>query len=92
MERKELEVYSEAPNYAIVRMPGRRFPGCVIQGDSLSILYGLARSINDRVAGLEDGELADDAADLLNQLKTRLQHYEQVLAEHRIELPYVRPQ
>lgn len=38
MERKELEVFSEASNYGIVRMPGRQFPGCVVQGDSLSIM------------------------------------------------------
>jgi hypothetical protein len=37
MERIEIEVYSQATNQAIVRMPNRKFPGCVIQGDSLSV-------------------------------------------------------
>jgi len=36
MERKEVEVLSEASNYAVIRMPGRHFPGYVVQGDSLS--------------------------------------------------------
>jgi hypothetical protein len=92
MELKQLEVFSEESNYGIVRMPGRRFPGCVVQGDSLSILYVLARSICERVAGSADEELTGDAADLLNQLGDRLKHYERVLAEHRIELPYAKPQ
>lgn len=88
MERKEIEVYSEASNYGIVRMPGRRFPGSVIQGDSLSILCALVQSIHKRLAGTDDEELVDDAAELLDLLEGRPRHYEQVLTEHRIELPY----
>ena len=88
MERKDIEVYSEASNYGIVRMPGRRFPGSVIQGDSLSILCALAHSIHNRVAGTNDEELVDDVAELLDLLEGRLRHYEQVLTEHGIELPY----
>jgi hypothetical protein len=34
---QEPEVLSDVSNNAVVRMPGRRFPGLVIQGDSLSI-------------------------------------------------------
>jgi len=92
MKRKEVEVFAEASNYAIVRMPGRQFPGCVVQGDSLSILCGLARSDHRSVARLGDDELTDDAAELLSLLEDRLKHYEQVLAEHKIELPYVKLQ
>ena len=88
MEIKQLEVFSEASNYGIVRMPGRRFPGCVVQGDSLAILCGLARSLHDGVAGLGHEELAGDAAELLDLLENRLKDYEQVLVDHEIELPY----
>ena len=45
MEIKQIEVYSELSNYGIVRMPGRHFPGAVIQGDSLHILCRHACSI-----------------------------------------------
>jgi hypothetical protein len=45
MEIKEIEVFSEMSNYAIVRMPGRHFPGCVIQGDSLSVLLNNAEEV-----------------------------------------------
>jgi hypothetical protein len=38
MERIEVELFSHPGNNAIVRMPGRRFPGVLIQGDSLSNL------------------------------------------------------
>jgi len=91
MERKDVEVFAEASNYAIVRMPGRQFPGYVVQGDSLSILCSLAGLIHRNVTRLGDDELADDAAELLGFLEDRLKHYEQVLAENKIELPYVKP-
>jgi hypothetical protein len=46
MTKMEIEVYSEATNQAVVQMPGRQFPGSVIQGDSLSILYKLSKAAN----------------------------------------------
>jgi hypothetical protein len=38
MERVEAELFTDGGNNAVVRLPGRRFPGVLIQGDSLSIL------------------------------------------------------
>lgn len=61
MERKELIVFSDSPNVAVIQVPGRQFPGSVIQGDSLAILCGLARSIHQRASVLKDEELAADA-------------------------------
>jgi hypothetical protein len=88
MEQKHLEVYSETSNYGVVRMPGRAFPGSVIQGDSLSILCDLARSMQRRAVQIGDSELVDESAELLQVLEDRLHHYEQVLSEHGIRLPY----
>ena len=34
MEVKPLEVFSEDSNFGVVRMPGRSYPGCVIQGET----------------------------------------------------------
>ena len=90
MERKEIEVFSEASNFAVVRMPGRSFPGCAIQGDSLSILHSLARSIHGRVAACGDEELSGDAAELVELLDSRLRHYEEVLTANGIRLPYTK--
>jgi len=88
METKPLEVYSVASNFGIVRMPGRNFPGCVIQGDSLKILWRKARSVLERLGTDANEELREDAADLVEALDDRLKHYESVLAEHGFELPY----
>jgi hypothetical protein len=90
VERKELEVYSEASNYAIVRMPGRNFPGCVVQGDSLNGLLSLAKSIRQRVDSSDDEELIGETDELVELISDRLSHYESVLSEHGISLPYNR--
>ncbi len=90
MERIEIEVYSQATNQAIVRMPNRKFPGCVIQGDSLSVLADLAESIYEKAKSSSDSELANEARKLKDTLNETLLKYETVLGEHEIPLPYSR--
>ncbi|WNG45404.1 hypothetical protein F0U60_15810 [Archangium minus] len=91
MQKKELEVFSEASNVAIVRMPGRRFPGSVIQGDSLSILRGLANDLRNRLREHPDEDLRDTAQELFDLLDGRLRHYVNVLDAEGISLPFNRP-
>src|SRR5689334_9115638 len=38
MERVEAELFTDGGNDAVVRLLGRRFPGVLVQGDSLHIL------------------------------------------------------
>ena len=90
MKKVEVELYSEATGNAIVRIPGRRFPGAVLQGDSLSILHANAKDLSSRLKelGVQDEELLCGAQELQEQLLGRLLHYQQVLAAHEMELPY----
>jgi len=92
MEMRSVEVYSETSNCGIVRKPGRSCPGSVIQGDSLAILCSHARAVHDRAVQLGDSELVDEAAELLELLRGRLGHYEKVLTDHGIDLPYHKSQ
>ena len=91
MERKDLEVFSEECNYAIVRVPGRSFPGCVIQGDSLSILLRAAERASALAIGTGNSELIDEIESLRESLADRLQHYASVLTAHGMQLPFYRP-
>lgn len=77
MESIPLEVYSTLSNYAIIKPPGRQFPGCVIQGDSLNILCKSALMIaRHATAGtLTDEECLGEIEDLTNSLVDRLLHY-----------------
>jgi hypothetical protein len=71
-------------------MPGRNFPGCVIQGDSLSILLSSAEVVLDLAKQAGHEELIEEATDLVGSLAGRLAHYENVLKAHGIGLPYHR--
>jgi hypothetical protein len=88
MKIEQVEIYSDTSNAAIMRHPGRKFPGSLIQGDSLHILVGEARELLAAVAKSGDEDLTGLAQDHLEKLEGRLKHYEKVLEEHGIQLPY----
>jgi len=90
MEIREIEIYSDAPNYVIVRTPGRNYPGCVIQGDSLAILLDRASEVCSLVRSSGNQDLIEEAEDLEQALKERLDDYEVVLKAHGFDLPYAR--
>ena len=90
LKKIELEVFSEESNVGIVRMPGRAFPGCVVQGDSLSILVDLATELSDSIAEFGSDEMVEVVTQLLGQLRGRLAHYESVLLANEMDLPYSR--
>ena len=87
MEKQELEVYSEAGNAAVVRAPGRRFPGVVIQGDTLHALHSAAAFVAERVRHVPDAEVVGEAALVRDQLAGLLAHYESVLEVHGLSRP-----
>ncbi|MFC9589916.1 DUF6959 family protein [Streptomyces sp. NPDC056944] len=88
MERIEIELLAPGGNGAVVRMPGRRYPGVVIQGDSLSIMR---RQVAELTAACAQGDV-DGALDLsqflLADLDENLGSYEDALARHGIPRPY----
>ena len=90
MERKNLEVYSEASNHGVVCMPGRSFPGSFVPGDALASLCRSARRVHRLAVRTGSEELADEAEMSADDLGDRLRRYEGVLAGHGIPLLYPR--
>lgn len=90
MKTITLNVFSEQSNQAVVQMPGRAFPGSIIQGDSLSILCSEAKEISSRLKAMACGveELLYPAQEHQEKLLDRLLHYQNVLADHNAPLPY----
>jgi hypothetical protein len=86
----DVELWSPQTNSAVVRVPGRRFPGVVIQGDSLSILFDLAMYLSERLPESSDEELRGAADDLAEQLFAHVKNYEAVLQARGVSLPYTR--
>jgi uncharacterized protein DUF6959 len=88
MRVKPVEIYSDASNYAVMRHPGRRFPGSLIQGDSLHGLCSQADRVCATARERLDPDTYAELNDLRNELRVRLTHYKQILREHQIELPF----
>ncbi|MGY4743062.1 DUF6959 family protein [Streptomyces sp. ATMOS53] len=88
MKRIEAELFTDGGNDAVVRMPGRQFPGILVQGDSL---YILRSTVAEMVEACERGDLEetrDSAGLLLADLDALLMRYETALGEHEIPRPY----
>jgi hypothetical protein len=89
MRTESVEIYSDASNAAIIRHPGRVFPGVLVQGDTLR---NLCKDAADLVAALERGDpdAIEYAMDLNERLEAFLQHYQRVMEAHGLKLPYPR--
>jgi hypothetical protein len=87
----DMEILDSTANVAVVRLPERSFPGLVMQGDSLATLVADLRHID---ADLADGSIARahfDLREVLARMESLRLHYEAVLDEHGIQLPYSLP-
>jgi len=88
MRTDKVEIYSDATNAAVMKHPGRRFPGVLVQGDTLHTLCVAA----DTACKAGRGKLTDDEYEELNDLRNHLwellSHYKNVLTEHGIPLPF----
>ena len=78
-------------NGAVVQLPERKFPGLVVQGDSLAILASNVEELRESIAKKDSSEVEASLAMLERSLNERVEFYESVLAKHQIQLPYARP-
>lgn len=88
MERVEAELFTDGGSNAVVRLPGRRFPGVLIQGDSLSTLRS---DVAELVEACGQGDVAgarETAGLLLADLDALLKRYAAALEAHEIPRPY----
>lgn len=79
---------SQPTNYAVVHLPGRSFPGVVVQGDSL---HEIVKDLGVMARLLSSGNLealAMEIEAMQTQLSDVLANYEQVCSARGIELPY----
>ena len=87
MRIAEVEIYFDATNAAVMRHPDRRFPGVLIQGDTLHTLFVSADACRAALGRLDEDDRYE-LAELHERLKDLLGHYKAVLAEHQIPLPF----
>ncbi|MCJ0875449.1 hypothetical protein [Streptomyces sp. AP-93] len=88
MELIEAELFTDAGNDAVVRLPPRRFPGVLIQGDSLSSIRSDVAEIVAACAQGDVDEALEAATFLLADFDGLLNRYESALEAHGIQRPY----
>jgi hypothetical protein len=89
MKTDLVEIYSDASNAAVMRHPGRRFPGVLVQGDTLYSMAQSARRLQQSAAGgALDEEASEELSGLVDRLDQLLAHYKTVMKEHQIALPF----
>ncbi len=86
MRTETVEIYSDASNAAVIRHPGRQFPGMLIQGDTL---HNLSKMATAALAGaVPDTDHWYDLQELADALRLRTEFYIRVMREHELELPF----
>ncbi|MFF5188188.1 DUF6959 family protein [Streptomyces sp. NPDC000345] len=88
MERVEAELFTDGGNNAVVRLPPRRFPGVLIQGDSLSIIRSDVAEVVEACARGDLAEARETAGLLLADLDELLARYNAALDAHKVPRPY----
>ena len=88
MKKIEIEVLSEKTNCPVVQIPGRQFPGVVIQGDSLKNLLNLSEEIALLAKGAASEGLMETASELNELLAGYVSNYESTMQNCGKELPY----
>ena len=83
----EAKLLSDPTNGAVVHLPGRAFPGVVIQGDTLDTLIAELREVLTEEGATDRDELLADVIERLENVQAR---YEAVLMHEGIALPYSR--
>ena len=75
---KEITVilYGHGGNNAVISMPGRRFPGVVVQGDTLKSILDMSEAVLLYAKRTSDDELCDEAEALHEKLLDIYQWYE----------------
>ncbi len=88
MPQEYAKILSHFSNSGIVQMPGRHFPGIVMQGDSLSSLHRhLVNALAD-AKQRRDEEAYFTFFEFAQTLEGQLQHYEDVLKRLGTRIPY----
>ncbi|WP_370366073.1 hypothetical protein [Catenulispora sp. GP43] len=88
IERVEADLFTDGGNNAVVRLPGRRFPGVLIQGDSLSGLRRDVVEIRDALRAGDTAEALEAAEFLVEDLDGLLLRYTDALERHGLRRPF----
>jgi hypothetical protein len=88
MHVESVEVYSDTTNAAVLRHPARRFPGVLVQGDSLQSFCVALDEICSNLSLQIDEETYQRVDDVRNSMRSYLTHHKAVMQQHDLPLPF----
>ncbi len=86
MRKEEVEIYSDATNAAVIRHSVRKFPGLLVQGDTLYSMYQRAETVLNELN--PETDIYFEMLDLKELLEGMVKHYSSVLQHHDHPLPF----
>ena len=88
MRRSEILQLNETATANVLQHLERAYPGVLVQGDTIWILFRHATEVYSRLRENESSDLAWHAFKIAESLHSLLMLYEQSLHVERIPLPY----
>ncbi|WP_438363777.1 DUF6959 family protein [Streptomyces hyaluromycini] len=84
----EVELLQETVACALVRRSSRRFPGLLVQGDTLRSLKGVADELLEELSSGDSENARYSARELQEGLAEFVAHYEEMMRAAGCKLPY----
>lgn len=92
MNQPTVRLLDLAGNFALAQVEGRRFPGLLIQGDTLSSLQAVVRELEDAVRAENGDSTQATLEEVAEMVDGMVDSYERMMHTEGLELPYIRPE
>jgi hypothetical protein len=79
MSVEEPELLDRSGNFAVLHLPGRRFPGVFLQGDTMSTIRDLLKNVDANALAGIDEQMAGKILEARDRLNDVMAYYESVL-------------
>lgn len=84
----EMEVFGQEVNAPVMKMPSRKYPGILVQGDSLHNMLSLVRAAGAALAAGNSQEAKDTLEEVGELIAGYDMVYRKVLAENGLTPPF----
>jgi len=88
MDKITVDLYANVVNAPVIQWPGRRFPGVVVQDDTLHLVLAALRACSHALEVSDMEEAREHLEDALGAIEPLMAVYERTVRAHGIDLPY----
>ena len=87
----EIEILDSSSNAVVAKYSERNYPGLLLQGDTLRIVLDNLNELREELDAKDVSAAKEISDELCNQFLSLLIHYEKILKDHNLALPYTNP-